>query len=168
MSRKIYKHRQALMKKPLFRYSLRFLKMAAVWGCCDINVIKSVFKVCCRNFNRNETRMEKRPKNKARNVSPCFFFNLFIFPRITLWPQIDRTRWTAEGIMMGEAYKAKKQCEDDIEKNFANIIQQGLSSTLQALKSQLNNKPLPGNRFCLREGIGLHLQFCQLDIMAGP
>ena len=55
---------------------------------------------------------------------------------------------------------SKKQCEDDIEKKFANIIQQGLSSTLQALKSQLNYKSLPGNRFCWREGIGLHLQFC--------
>ena len=64
--------------------------------------------------------------------------------------------------------KAKKQCEDDIEKKFANIIQQGLSRTLQALKSQLNNKSLPENRFCWREGISLHLQFCQLDIMASP
>ena len=65
------------------------------------------------------------------------------------------------GWMMAKP-KAKKQCEDDIEKKFANIVQQGLSSTLQALKSQLNNKPMPGNRFCWREGI--HLQFCQLDI----
>ena len=61
-------------------------------------------------------------------------------------------------------YKAKTQCEDNIENNFAIIIQQGLSSTLQALKSQLNNKPLPGNRFCWSKGIGLHLQLCQLDI----
>ena len=52
--------------------------------------------------------------------------------------------------------KAKKQYEDDMEKKFVNIIQQGLSSTLQALKSQLNNKPLPAKRFCWREGI--HLQ----------
>ena len=64
--------------------------------------------------------------------------------------------------------KAKK---DDIEKKFSNIIQQSLSSTLQALKSQLNNKPLPGDRFCWREAglhVGLHLQFCQLDIMTSP
>ena len=28
--------------------------------------------------------MEKRPRNKARNVSPFYFVNLFIFPRIAL------------------------------------------------------------------------------------
>ena len=60
--------------------------------------------------------------------------------------------------------KAKEQCEDDMETKFANITQQGLN-TFQPLKSQLTNQPLPGSRFCWREGI--HLQFCQLD-MASP
>ena len=60
--------------------TLEFLNMAAVWSCCDVS--KSVFKVCCRNFHRNETRMEKRPRTEAINVSPCFFLNLFIFQEL--------------------------------------------------------------------------------------